>query len=811
MFSSIAVRWRWLRRRVARTHWAARLFGIAAPAGETDQPGLILIQIDGLSRMQMERALEQGNLPFLARLIRRGHFSLETFYSGVPSTTPAVQAEMFYGVRAAVPAFQFLHRKSGTVMRMYEADSAGVIEDDLAAQAEPLLKGGRSYSNIYRAGAERSRYCSKDLAPDELLRKLHPLKSLLLVVAYAPRFLRILALGLVEVGLAVADAVKGMLFKKQDLLLELGFIPARVVVCSLVRELIRFRVLLDIERGAQVIHANFLGYDEQSHRRGPGSAFAHWTLKGIDRAIRDIHRAAGRSDYRDYEVIVFSDHGQERSEPYAKRHGRELDEALAEVFARGPLAGRELWMRKMPELGNKLESLRLFFGMKPGRAAVGGTPEPAAQIIVTAMGPLGHIYLPGERPGDAAMEDYAKDLVASAGVPLVLWRDGAGEVRACNRRGDWRLPADAAELLGAGHPFLNEAAADLAALCGQADAGDFVISGWDPELAPMSFPPENGAHGGPGAEETRGFLLVPDRIRRWHLTHLEETRTRVRGEELRKIALHFLGRDGTREERVPEHAERDAGMPLRVMTYNIHSCRGMDGKVRPERIARVINAFDPDVVAVQEVDAHRPRSGGHDQAQLIADHLRMGHVFHAMFEEQKERYGIAIFSRHPFTIRKSGFLTGPGNGLIRESRGAIWVEIDTGGRRPVHFICTHFGLGREERHRQADELLGSGWLGGIPDEEPVILCGDFNSRPGSRVYQKLKGRFRDTQQCLAGHLPRATFTSFRPLLRIDHVFVSKHFTMSGVERPDSPTAVLASDHLPLGVELNLREEEDESA
>ena len=83
---------------------------------------------------------------------------------------------------------------------------------------------------------------------------------------------------------------------------------------------------------------------------------------------------------------------------------------------------------------------------------------------------------------------------------LVLWRDGAGEVRACNRRGDWRLPADAAELLGAGHPFLEEAAVDLAALCGQADAGDFVISGWDPELPPLSFPQENGAHGGPGSE-----------------------------------------------------------------------------------------------------------------------------------------------------------------------------------------------------------------------------------------------------------------------------------------------------------------------
>lgn len=802
MISSIAVGWRWLRRKVNRTHWAARLLGISPPRDETDQPGLLLIQIDGLSRKQMERALEAGNLPYLSRLIRRGHFSLETFYSGVPSTTPAVQGEIFYGVRAAVPAFQFLHRTSGTVMRMFEPDAAEMIEHELAARAKPLLEGGRSYSNIFRAGAERSRYCSSDLAPDELLRHLHPLKSLVLLLAYAPRFLRILALGAVETALAVSDAVKGVLFKRQELVLELGFIPARVVVCSLVRELVRFRVLLDLERGVQVVHANFLGYDEQSHRRGPQSSFAHWTLKGIDRAIRDIHRAAGRSDYRDYEVIVYSDHGQEESEPYAKRQGRELDEALAEVFARGPLAGRELWMRRMPELGNQLERLRLFFGLKPERASVCGAPDPATQIIVTAMGPLGHLYLP-ELPDEAAMEAYARDLVATGGVPLVLRRDAGNRVRAYNRRGNWRLPEDRAEVLGTDHPFLEEVATDLVDLCARPDSGDFVISGWDPAGKPQSFPVENGAHGGPGAEETRGFLLVPDRIRRWHLAHLAKTRTRVRGEELRKTALHFLGRDGTREERVPEHAARDAGMSVRVVTYNIHSCRGMDGKVRPERIARVLNSFDPDVVAVQEVDCHRPRSGGHDQAQLIADHLRMTHVFHAMFEEEKERYGIAVFSRHPFELLKAGYLTGPGKGLMRESRGAIWLKLGIEGRPPFHFVNTHFGLGREERHRQTDELLGREWLGGIPDDEPVILCGDFNSRPGSKVYQRLRQHFHDAQLGLEGHRPRATFTSVRPVLRLDHIFTSRHFAVKEIERPDSITAVIASDHLPLCAELAL--------
>ena len=93
-------------------------------------------EIDGLSRSQFERAVAKGNLPFLAKLQRRGHFTLESFYSGMPSTTPAVQAELFYGVRAAVPGFQFLHRASGQVMRMYEADSSAEIEAGLRKRGE---------------------------------------------------------------------------------------------------------------------------------------------------------------------------------------------------------------------------------------------------------------------------------------------------------------------------------------------------------------------------------------------------------------------------------------------------------------------------------------------------------------------------------------------------------------------------------------------------------------------------------------------------------------------------------------------------
>jgi predicted AlkP superfamily pyrophosphatase or phosphodiesterase len=78
--------------------------GPRRPTAAPEAPGLVLLKIDGLSYRQMQRALGAGRLPYLGRLMATGAHRLVPFYSGVPSATPAVQAELFYGVRGAVRA-----------------------------------------------------------------------------------------------------------------------------------------------------------------------------------------------------------------------------------------------------------------------------------------------------------------------------------------------------------------------------------------------------------------------------------------------------------------------------------------------------------------------------------------------------------------------------------------------------------------------------------------------------------------------------------------------------------------------------------
>lgn len=527
---------RWMRRRFSRKHWMARLLQLhPAPSPQT-AAGLIIIQIDGLSRHQFEQASKHGQLPFLRSLVGNHQVELHSFYSGIPSTTPAVQAEIFFGVKTAVPSFEFMQRSSGRIFRMYHPAAVAAVEAQLhATSGGPLLAGGHSYANIYRAGANGSWYCGQDLDPVLMLRRLHPLRTMILAIAYLPTALRLIGLTLLEVILAIFDMLRGIL--ERNLLRELLFIPARISVCLVVREMVRFRVLLDIAAGTRVMHANFLGYDEQAHRRGPNSAFAHWSLKGIDRAVRDIHRAAQHSATRPYEILVYSDHGQESSLALEKKIHQPFAALMQQVLLRESLAPYEIHLPRAPNtLAPTLTHWQATLGIRPKPPPPIAGANISQQIVITALGPLGHVYLPIvlEEP---ELRRRAAELVA-AGVPLVLIKPRSADdfIIAINRRGTWRLPQDATELLGAGHPFLKQAGEDFVRLCRHPDAGDLVLSGWDREDLPVSFVFENGAHGGPGSDETHGFLLMSRPIARLRpRSHLA-----LRGVDIHRMAQEFL-------------------------------------------------------------------------------------------------------------------------------------------------------------------------------------------------------------------------------------------------------------------------------
>ena len=210
-------------------------------------------------------------------------------------------------------------------------------------------------------------------------------------------------------------------------------------------------------------------------------------------------------------------------------------------------------------------------------------------------------------------------------------------------------------------------------------------------------------------------------------------------------------------------------MMLRIMTYNVHRCVGVDRKLDTARVAAVIAQARPDVVALQEVDVGRSRTGGVDQAHAIAHRLGMAFHFNAALKVEEEQYGDAILTRGDLRLVKAGPL--PGSSTLRglEPRGALWAQIDIDGAR-LQVLNTHLGLVPHEQRAQAAALAG---------------------------------RLKDARRANGDERASPTFPSRFPVLAIDHIFVSAGIKVGSVRSVTAPLARAASDHLPLVMEFSL--------
>ena len=237
---------------------------------------------------------------------------------------------------------------------------------------------------------------------------------------------------------------------------------------------------------------------------------------------------------------------------------------------------------------------------------------------------------------------------------------------------------------------------------------------------------------------------------------------------------------------------------LRVMTYNVHSCKGRDGKISPERIAGVIAGHNPDIVALQELKTG-PKS---HQAEIIAEKLKMSFEYHPSLVVKEGRRGNAIFSKFPIKPVRNGTLPRLAWPPFLEPRGALWVEIDACGKK-VQVLNTHLSLLPAERFLQAEALLGPDWAANPAFKGHAIFCGDFNASPRSKVCARIEQVFKNAQRELAGHRLLKTLPSFCPVRSVDHVFVGAGIRVNAIEVPGSRLERISSDHLPLIAEVKL--------
>jgi endonuclease/exonuclease/phosphatase family metal-dependent hydrolase len=236
---------------------------------------------------------------------------------------------------------------------------------------------------------------------------------------------------------------------------------------------------------------------------------------------------------------------------------------------------------------------------------------------------------------------------------------------------------------------------------------------------------------------------------------------------------------------------------MRVMTYNIHSGVGIDGVLDLGRIAGVIEAAQPDLVALQEVDRHRrEQSGFADQPGWLAQRLGLHLAYSANLDQDPEapgrprrQYGTALLSRVPLREWANEPLPCfPGS----EQSGPLDAVVDVGATR-LRVLGTHLQHDRDdERLAQAEAIRAR------LDGQPTILLGDLNAPPDSAAYTALSQVFEDAWT-VAGEGPGITFDAEPPPRRIDYVLCRNGIRALAAWTVASP----ASDHAALVVEIAL--------
>jgi hypothetical protein len=532
---------------------------------------MLLLHLDGVGRRQLEYAMERGYAPTLRGLVERGPYRLSPCRAGAPTSTPAFQAGLLYGVPHDIPGYSWYDKRRRREVRMDRAEDARLLEQDLRERGTPLLAGGSVYCSIFSGGARSRRWalsgwneelCAEDFGMEELAgsplapRLRDALAATLVHTATAGRIAGALGMDIASGAVETARWIAHV----GSMLHEPKFLFHRVLTECLFAEFAANSTVIDIARGTPIVYACFIGYDEYAHRRGPYSRMALLKLWELDRMLGRIIAAASALPELKYELFLFSDHGQAATRPAEQILGESLGEHL---LSDGPTAGPPTvafggagggetaraaatarWLRRLSRTLPGLLGTAALAGARHVANALDASQPKGVRaegpLLIVPAGDIAHLYstevkeplreaeIRGRHPG--LLERCAQ----SPAVGFALVRGDRGPVAL---RGDRRLeldrPADALELAHAvGHPLAAVYARDL---LGMRSAGDVILLGTAaPGLdaldgttasgggraAPrgasrpvaVAYPFEFGSHGGLAPDQLETFMVHPEEL-----------------------------------------------------------------------------------------------------------------------------------------------------------------------------------------------------------------------------------------------------------------------------------------------------------
>ena len=452
--------------------------------------GLVVLHIDGVGHQFLTRAIAEGRMPRVARLIAEEGYETLDYRCGIPSTTPFCQAGILYGDNDEIPSYRWWDKQAGLLVAFGHGSSFRRVAHRYFRGRMPLTEGGAVIGSCYPAGASDTfalAYREQVARPGgEKASTFHVLAPFFTSPFRVADWLRH---GLWAVTMTAVSALRARLAGRPP---ERAYVISDVLEEIFLHHVARYAVHKAMDGGLPVIYAGFYAYDETSHGFGPHDDYSYRMLGHVDRTIGEIadDRRGHRGGVSDYELVVLSDHGQDETVPFNRLDGRTLGSFVAEL---------------LPSLEVREYKGEIY---SPKGDALDG------HVALTYSGGLAHLYftdLPGRLDRaelDQRFPGFVESVAAIDRVGFVMVRDGSDGLLVF-ARGRCALTGPDAERWLAGYDDETALLArQLARLNSFQRSGDLVIFGAREGGKQINFEHQVGGHGAVGGDQVRPFLLV---------------------------------------------------------------------------------------------------------------------------------------------------------------------------------------------------------------------------------------------------------------------------------------------------------------
>jgi uncharacterized membrane protein YvlD (DUF360 family) len=506
---------------------------IKRAAAKTDQPGLVIVQIDGLAHPILAARMRAGSVNTMADWVRDGSHTLSRWEAILPSMTSASQAGILHGNNDGIPAFRWYERDRQHLMVSSNPVDAGEIVRRISNGEGLLSNNGASICNLVTGDATRA-YLTTAAIKDES-QGIGESKAFLGFFLSPSGYLRSFTLFL---GEFIKERYQARRTRRAGIRPQMHrgmkYAGMRAASNVLLRDVNVSLIIEEMYRGTNVIYADFTDYDELAHHCGPERVESFEALDGVDRAIGTLAHAA-KDAPRPYRFVVLSDHGQSLGATFKQRYGHSLGEVVRDLMSgRATLVQTKTQAEGSTFVNAFLSEITRSNGVGPtvARAALAGRttdgvvdldpteiPPPADEsaIVVVGSGNLGLVWFTGYdhrltvEELDELHPGLLSALVDHPGVGLVMVRSSQHGAMAIDNEGVRFLDEDRVEdrdptLLFGEHTIMSLRREDA-----MTHAPDILLlSQYDPGLGEVAaFEELIGSHGGLGGPQTEPFILHP--------------------------------------------------------------------------------------------------------------------------------------------------------------------------------------------------------------------------------------------------------------------------------------------------------------